>query len=135
MYYTYLFSIKGAFLHYTINYSLVLIFILFLLLVVLFILFFFVSLANEKYSGESLSSYECGFLPLDESAVVFDIQFYLVAISFLLFDLEIVLIVPVILVMKELEIGNCCLFFFFIFLVTAGFILEWIYSKAFKFSI
>ena len=45
--------------------------------------------ATQRPSVEKLSSYECGFDPFDDARTVFDVRFYLVAILFIVFDLEI----------------------------------------------
>lgn len=44
--------------------------------------------------SEKLTAYECGFIPLEEPRLRFDIHFYLVAILFIVFDLEIIILVP-----------------------------------------
>ena len=51
-------------------------------------------LAIHKPDSEKLSSYECGFDPYDDARSPFDIRFYLIAILFIIFDLEAVLIFP-----------------------------------------
>lgn len=74
---------------------------------------------------EKLSSYECGFEPFGESRNKFDVRFYLVAILFIIFDLEIAFLFP-----WAITLGNIGLFGFlsmmvFLTVLTVGFIYEW----------
>ena len=74
---------------------------------------------------EKLSAYECGFEPFDDSRMEFDVRFYLVAILFIIFDLEIVFLFP-----WAISLGKIGLFGFFsmmifLFILTIGFIYEW----------
>lgn len=59
-------------------------------------LIFFLSyiLVFQKGDQEKLSAYECGFNPFEDARMTFDIRFYLVAILFLIFDLEISFLFP-----------------------------------------
>ena len=82
-------------------------------------------LAPKKPDPEQLSPYECGFEPFEDSRMEFDIRFYLVAILFIIFDLEIAFLFP-----WAISLGKIGLFGFFsmmIFLgiLTVGFIYEW----------
>lgn len=49
---------------------------------------------RKKKNTEKISSYECGFQPFNDARMPFDIRFYLVSILFLIFDLELIYIVP-----------------------------------------
>jgi len=74
---------------------------------------------------EKLSAYECGFEPFEDSRMEFDVRFYLVAILFIIFDLEIAFLFP-----WAISLGNIgSLGFFsmmiFLFILTVGFIYEW----------
>jgi NADH-quinone oxidoreductase subunit A len=62
-----------------------------LLSLVLSIIVFLLSyiLAVQTYDAEKLSAYECGFQPFEDARNKFDIKFYLVAILFIIFDLEV----------------------------------------------
>jgi NADH-quinone oxidoreductase subunit A len=51
-------------------------------------------LSPKAISAEKLSAYECGFEPFDEARKTFDIHFYVVAILFVIFDLEIAFLIP-----------------------------------------
>ena len=74
---------------------------------------------------EKLSAYECGFEPFEDSRMKFDVRFYLVAILFIIFDLEIAFLFP-----WAISLGNIGAFGFwsmmvFIGILTVGFIYEW----------
>ena len=74
---------------------------------------------------EKLSAYECGFEPFNDSRMEFDVRFYLVAILFIIFDLEIAFLFP-----WAISLGNIGLLGFssmmiFLFILTVGFIYEW----------
>ena len=74
---------------------------------------------------EKLSAYECGFEAFDDSRMEFDVRFYLVAILFIIFDLEIAFLFP-----WAVSLGNIGLMGFlsmmiFLFILTVGFVYEW----------
>ena len=74
---------------------------------------------------EKLSAYECGFEPFEDSRMEFDVRFYLVAILFIIFDLEIAFLFP-----WAISLGNIGLLGFismmiFLLILTIGFIYEW----------
>ena len=75
--------------------------------------------------AEKLSAYECGFEPFSDSRMEFDVRFYLVAILFIIFDLEIAFLFP-----WAISLGNIGALGFwsmmiFLFVLTIGFIYEW----------
>ena len=89
-----------------------------------FILINFVSSPSNP-DPEKLSAYECGFEPFEDSRLEFDVRFYLVAILFIIFDLEIAFLFP-----WAISLGNIGLLGFssmmiFLFILTIGFIYEW----------
>jgi len=68
---------------------------LFISLTIVFVLLSLSYLVSpKKINVEKLSAYECGFEPFDESKKSFDIQFYIVGVLFLIFDLEIAYLFP-----------------------------------------
>jgi NADH-quinone oxidoreductase subunit A len=82
-------------------------------------------LSPKKPDPEKLSAYECGFEPFEDSRMEFDVRFYLVAILFIIFDLEIAFLFP-----WAISLGNIGLLGFssmmiFLFILTIGFIYEW----------
>jgi len=79
---------------------------------------------RQRYSAK-LSAYECGFDPFEDTRAVFDVRFYLVAILFIIFDIEIAFLFPWATVL--LHIGNLGLFtmIYFLFVLLIGFFYEW----------
>ena len=82
-------------------------------------------LSPKKKKKKKLSAYECGFEPFEDSRMEFDVRFYLVAILFIIFDLEIAFLFP-----WAISLGNIGLLGFismmlFLFILTIGFIYEW----------
>ena len=71
-------------------------FIFFCLSLILALVLFIVSYLMAKQSGgvEKLSAYECGFNPFEDSRSKFDVRFYIVAILFIIFDLEVIFLCP-----------------------------------------
>jgi NADH-quinone oxidoreductase subunit A len=84
-----------------------------------------VVLAPRKPDNEKLSSYECGFEAFGDARGKFDVRFYLVAILFIIFDLEVAFLFP-----WAVSLGDIGLFGFwsmmaFLGVLTVGFIYEW----------
>ena len=82
-------------------------------------------LSPKNPDPEKLSAYECGFEPFEDSRLEFDVRFYLVAILFIIFDLEIAFLFP-----WAISLGNIGLLGFssmmiFLGILTVGFIYEW----------
>lgn len=81
--------------------------------------------AKQKPDSEKLSPYECGFEPFGDARSKFDVRFYLIAILFIIFDLEIAFLFP-----WAVSLGDIGLFGFwstviFLGILTVGFIYEW----------
>ena len=81
--------------------------------------------APQRPDSEKLSPYECGFEPFEDSRGRFDVRFYLVAILFIIFDLEVAFLFP-----WAVSLGNIGLFGFwsmivFLAVLTVGFVYEW----------
>nr|YP_010947531.1 NADH dehydrogenase subunit 3 [Hesperus amabilis]WGO76434.1 NADH dehydrogenase subunit 3 [Hesperus amabilis] len=75
---------------------------------------------------EKSSPFECGFDPKSSARLPFSIQFFLIAMIFLIFDVEITLLVPIILMMKISNMLNYLIItLFFIFILLAGIYHEW----------
>ncbi len=92
-------------------------------LVILSLSFLFVT---QQPDVEKLSSYECGFDPFGDARNPFNIHFYLVGILFIIFDLEITFLFPWGMALKNLGIFGYWSMFFFLLLLTLGFIYEWV---------
>ena len=89
-----------------------------------FILINFISSPNNP-DPEKLSAYECGFDAFDDSRMEFDVRFYLVAILFIIFDLEIAFLFPWAISLGNLGALGYWSMMFFLGVLTIGFIYEW----------
>ena len=74
---------------------------------------------------EKLSAYECGFEAFDNARIEFDVRFYLVAILFIIFDLEIAFLFPWAISLGKIGIFGFTSMMIFLFILTVGFIYEW----------
>ena len=74
---------------------------------------------------EKLSAYECGFEPFNDSRMEFDVRFYLVAILFIIFDLEIAFLFPWAISLGTIGLYGYISMLIFLFILTIGFIYEW----------
>nr|YP_009729744.1 NADH dehydrogenase subunit 3 [Plasmopara viticola]QHW07483.1 NADH dehydrogenase subunit 3 [Plasmopara viticola] len=83
------------------NYSNVFIFLILSLFLSILIFFLSFGLIKQKDDLEKLTAYECGFNPYDDARKIFDVKFYLVAILFIIFDLEAVFIFPWVLTLSS----------------------------------
>ena len=81
--------------------------------------------ALRKPDSEKLSPYECGFEGTGKVRNEFDIQFYLVAILFIIFDIEIAFLFPWAISLKTIGIFGFWSMMIFLILLTVGFIYEW----------
>ena len=79
----------------------------------------------KRPDPEKLSAYECGFEPFSDSRIEFDVRFYLVAILFIIFDLEIAFLFPWAISLGEIGAVGFWSMMFFIGVLTIGFIYEW----------
>ena len=75
--------------------------------------------------SEKLSPYECGFEPFDDSRMKFDVRYYLVAILFIIFDLEIAFLFPWAISLGNLGPLGFWSMMVFLLILTIGFIYEW----------
>ena len=82
-------------------------------------------LSPKKPDPEKLSAYECGFEPFEDSRLEFDVRFYLVAILFIIFDLEIAFLFPWAVSLGSLGSLGFWSMMIFLFVLTVGFIYEW----------
>tara|TARA_Y100001949_G_C15839998_1_gene265872 strand:- start:215 stop:583 length:369 start_codon:yes stop_codon:yes gene_type:complete len=82
-------------------------------------------LSPKKPDPEKLSPYECGFEPFNDSRIEFDVRFYLVAILFIIFDLEIAFLFPWAISLGKIGLFGFISMMIFLFILTVGFIYEW----------
>jgi NADH-quinone oxidoreductase subunit A len=81
--------------------------------------------AFRKVNSEKLCSFECGFDPFDEHQSKFDVRFYLVALLFLLMDLEILFCFPLCVALNDIDALGYWVGISFLMLLTLGFFYEW----------
>lgn len=81
--------------------------------------------AYKAPDTEKLSAYECGFNAFDDARMKFDVRFYLVAILFIIFDLEVAFLFPWAVAFKELGWFGFSSMMIFLGILTIGFIYEW----------
>ncbi|MGU9957129.1 MAG: NADH-quinone oxidoreductase subunit A [Arenicellales bacterium WSBS_2016_MAG_OTU3] len=81
--------------------------------------------APHKPNDEKLSPYECGFEAFEDSRMKFDVRYYLVAILFIIFDLEIAFLFPWAIVLDEIGVFGFCAMMLFLGILVVGFIYEW----------
>ncbi len=82
-------------------------------------------LSPNNPDPEKLSAYECGFEPFNDSRMEFDVRFYLVAILFIIFDLEIAFLFPWAISLGAIGIFGFVSMMIFLLILTIGFIYEW----------
>ena len=83
------------------------------------------ALSPKKPDPEKLSAYECGFEPFSDSRMEFDVRFYLVAILFIIFDLEIAFLFPWAISLGKIGFLGFISMMIFLFILTVGFVYEW----------
>jgi NADH-quinone oxidoreductase subunit A len=81
--------------------------------------------ARQKPYPEKLSAYECGFEAFDDARRRFDVRFYLVAILFIIFDLEVAFLFPWAVSLSKLGLFGFWSMMGFLAVLTVGFIYEW----------
>lgn len=82
-------------------------------------------LAPSNPDPEKLSAYECGFEAFDDARLKFDVRFYLVAILFIIFDLEVAFLFPWAVSLGEIGLFGFWSMVVFLAVLTVGFIYEW----------
>jgi NADH-quinone oxidoreductase subunit A len=82
-------------------------------------------LGPHRPDSAKLSPYECGFKAFEDARMKFDVRYYLVAILFILFDLEIAFLFPWAIVLKEIGTFGFISMMIFLAILVVGFIYEW----------
>jgi NADH-quinone oxidoreductase subunit A len=87
---------------------------------------FFGRLASKQpRDPEKLSAYECGFEAFEDTRARFDVRYYLVAILFIVFDLEMAFLVPWAVALKQIGTAGLVAAGIFLVILTVGFVYEW----------
>lgn len=87
---------------------------------------YFLGAGTQVLDFEKLSTYECGFEPFSDTAGTFDVKFYLLAMLFMIFDLEIMFMLPWIIGFDLLTLNSLVLFLWFTILLIGAFLYEWL---------
>lgn len=82
-------------------------------------------LGPRRPDSEKLSPYECGFEAFEDSRMKFDVRYYLVAILFIIFDLEIAFLFPWAVVLDQIGLFGFLAMLVFLAILVVGFIYEW----------
>jgi NADH-quinone oxidoreductase subunit A len=82
-------------------------------------------LGPSRPDAEKLSPYECGFEAFEDARLQFDVRYYLVAILFILFDLEIAFLFPWAVALKDIGFFGFMSMMLFLTILVLGFIYEW----------
>ncbi len=82
-------------------------------------------LAPNRPDPQKLSPYECGFEAFEDARMKFDVRYYLVAILFILFDLEIAFLFPWATVINDIGFAGFLSMMLFLAILTVGFVYEW----------
>ena len=81
--------------------------------------------ARQRPDAEKVSAYECGFEAFDDARGQFDVRFYLVAILFIIFDLEVAFLFPWAVALGDIGVFGFWSMVIFLGILTVGFIYEW----------
>jgi NADH-quinone oxidoreductase subunit A len=82
-------------------------------------------LGVHRPDAEKLSPYECGFEAFEDARMKFDVRYYLIAILFILFDLEIAFLFPWAIVLQEIGLFGYMAMVVFLGILVVGFVYEW----------
>jgi NADH-quinone oxidoreductase subunit A len=82
-------------------------------------------LAPNRPDAEKNSPYECGFEAFEDARMKFDVRYYLVAILFILFDLEIAFLFPWAVVLPDIGLEGFVAMMIFLLILIVGFVYEW----------
>ena len=104
----------------------ILLFILFGLFLATVLLSIGKLVSPNKPDAEKLSPYECGFEAFEDARMKFDVRYYLVAILFILFDLEIAFLFPWATVVNDIGLPGFVSMMIFLAILVVGFVYEWI---------
>ena len=104
------------------EYSVILIFLAIAIVLSIFIILLSYMLAVQKPETEKLSTYECGFEPYEDARHTFDVKFYLIAILFIVFDIETMFLIPWTNVLAQLDLVGFWSMIDFMFELSIGYV-------------
>ncbi len=97
-----------------------------LLIIVLFVVSYFLGAGTSTVDFEKLSVYECGFEPFSDTSGTFDVKFYLLAMLFMVFDLEIMFLLPWAITFNLMTLTSLLVFIWFTIVLVIAFVFEWL---------
>jgi NADH:ubiquinone oxidoreductase subunit 3 (chain A) len=97
-----------------------------LIIALLFVVSYFLGAGTNNIDFEKLSVYECGFEPFTDTQGTFDIKFYLLAMLFMVFDLEIMFLLPWAIAFNILTWTSLLIFIWFTLVLVIAFVYEWL---------
>lgn len=107
------------------NYIIILFYVIIVFIIASIMFYVHKLLKENEPDMEKLSSYECGFDPYGSLGHNFDIHFYIIALSFIIFDLEIIFFYPWSVVLSEItNLGFFCMVYF-LYALTVVYVYEW----------
>lgn len=104
------------------EYSVILIFLSIAIILSIIIILFSYVLVVQKPETEKLSTYECGFEPYEDARHTFDVKFYLIAILFIVFDIETMFLIPWTNVLAQLDLVGFWSMIDFMFELSIGYV-------------
>jgi len=107
------------------NYLPVLIFVIIAVAMAVIVIGLGYFLGTRRPDSEKTSPYECGFEAFEDSRMKFDVRYYLVAILFIIFDLEIAFLFPWAIVLDQIGLFGFAAMAVFLGVLVIGFIYEW----------
>jgi NADH:ubiquinone oxidoreductase subunit 3 (subunit A) len=97
--------------------------IAFVIVILILVITYFINPPTNDY--EKHSAYECGFEPFGDARSFFDIHFYTIGLLFIIFDLEVVFLIPAVVNIADISLIGYINFIIFILVVLIGFYYEW----------
>lgn len=97
---------------------------LFIFLLALFLSFLPLLFLKQNYTSTKISSYECGFVPFSDVRLQFEIKFYFIGVTFVLFDIEFSYLFPWIINFIDISLESFFFLHLFIIILTLGYIRE-----------
>jgi len=98
-----------------------------LIVIILFLVSVVGGSLSFVFNVEKLSTYECGFNPFGDSRMKFNVSFYIVALLFIIFDLEVVFLFPwAVQLFLGIDVFGFFVMVWFLIILTVGFVFEWI---------
>jgi len=107
------------------EYSTALFFLIIVTILAMIIFFLSYFIVTQTGGSEKLSAYECGFEPFEDSRNIFDVRFYVIALLFIIFYLEVSYLFPWAVSLHVNAAFGFWTMMFFLILLTVGFIYEW----------